>query len=89
MKIQVTNELIDTFREIARENKSDDEWALIESDDMFQSLHYCGGYDATERAFCFSYFPHEGSEYWFQLTLDELRKIVERGFGDVDARPAE
>ena len=89
MQVQVTNELIGMLEDIVRENKSDDEWALVESDDMFQSPHYCGGYDAIERAFCFSYYPDEGSEYWFQLTLDELRKIVERGAGDVEARPAE
>ena len=35
-------------------------WAERESDDMFRTRHYSGGYDATESAFCFSHFRDDG-----------------------------
>jgi hypothetical protein len=48
MKIEVTEELRDVFLSIIAESKSLDEWAAIESDDMFQSGELRGGFDATE-----------------------------------------
>ncbi len=60
---------------IIRENKSELEWSKVESDDMFQSKSYTGGFDATEMAFCFSYYDKKRNEYWFQLTLNEIKEI--------------
>jgi hypothetical protein len=84
-------ELDDTFREIARSiivgGKTEDEWSEIESDDMFQSGAYSGGFDATERAFTFSFYGPDG-EYWFQLTLDEMRDVADGIRSAVEARPA-
>ncbi|HRJ90468.1 MAG TPA: hypothetical protein PLN05_16810 [Pyrinomonadaceae bacterium] len=88
MNILVTKELESIFAMILLEDKSENEWAEIESDDMFQSKHFCGGFDATERAFCFSYYDDDGIEYWFQLSLSEILVIVEQGSGVIKARPA-
>jgi hypothetical protein len=57
-------------------NLSIDEWRLIESDDMFQTSHFCGGFDAIENAFCFSYYDKERKEFWFQIDLEEAQHIV-------------
>ena len=56
---------------------------------MFQSDHYCGGYDADEKAFCFSYYKSSNEEYWFQLTLSEVQAIVQRAVKEIQMRPAE
>lgn len=75
MNVPVTEELLGLLREIVAEQKSNDEWAEIESDDMFQSESFVGGYEADEEAFTFSYYAGD-KEYWFQLTLEEVQSIV-------------
>ncbi len=44
---------------------------------MFQSKNYCGGYDVDEMAFCFSYYDNKKVEYWFQLTLKQVKELIE------------
>jgi hypothetical protein len=46
--------------EIRAEERSDVKWADVEASDMFQGVSYAGGYDATEQAFCFSYYAPDG-----------------------------
>ena len=53
-QLEVDEELKNICRQILNENKSHKEWDEIESDDMFQSPKYCGGYDAAEQEFTFS-----------------------------------
>lgn len=89
MNIPVTNEFKAICSEIISLAKTDEEWAAIESDDMFQSQHYIGGFDATELAFCFSYFDPEGIEYWFQLTKAEISEVLAGRRSSVAARPAD
>jgi hypothetical protein len=83
----------DEFRAICREilaaGKAPAEWALIESDDMFQSERYEGGYDATEGECCFSRYDDAGGELWFQLSLDEVRQVVEGSLSELRGRRAE
>jgi len=67
-------EFLDICKEIILENKTLSEWALIESDDMFQSGKYEGGFDATAMEFCFSVYLND-IEYWFQLPLDKIPKV--------------
>lgn len=62
---------------------------LAESDDEFQSGRYCGGFDATERAFCFSLFDESGDEFWFQFTLGEAKDVVTGNLTLIEARKAE
>lgn len=89
MKINVTDEFKTICEDIMRRNMSDDDWAEIESDDMFQTNSYCGGYDADEEAFCFSYYDENDDEYWFQLNLKEISNVVTGELTTVEARPAE
>jgi len=86
--IAVFDTLRSVCRDIRSESKSDDEWSLIESDDMFQRDGIEGGYDADERAFCFSTWIG-GSEYWFQLTLADVEKILDYELDQIKVRPAE
>jgi hypothetical protein len=74
--------------EIVDEGKTIDEWAEIESDDMFQRGAYCGGFDATEMQFTFSFFDPGGREFWFQLSLADLNEVATGRIRDVAARPA-
>ncbi len=76
MNIKVDSELLGIFEEINREQKSLEEWTLIESGDMYQSEHYCGGFDADEGCFYFSYFDVGGNEYWFSFTLMDVETVI-------------
>ena len=89
MNILVTEEFRGICSEIVSERKSDQEWAAVESDDMFQSEHFVGGFDATEQAFCFSYFDPSATEYWFQLTRSEIEEIAAGRRASFDVRAAE
>lgn len=88
MKIEVTIEFQEICRQILAENRSEEEWALIENDDGFQTKHYVGGFDATEMAFCFSYFDASSSEFWFQCTLAQVNEIAGGCVSELDALPA-
>lgn len=89
MELSIDSEFRTLCREIASENRSEEEWAEIESDDMFQSENYAGGFDSTEEAFCFSYYAQDKQEYWFQLTLSEVQVIAAGEDVVIEARPAE
>lgn len=89
MKVRVDPELINIVREIHAESKTLDEWSEIESDDMFQSNQYCGGFEGTEGAFCFSYFASDGTEYWFQFNLEDVEKILSGEITSIEGRPAD
>jgi hypothetical protein len=82
-------ELRSLCAEIVAESLTEAEWAERESDDMFQSEHYCGGFESEESAFCFSHHRDDGSEWWFQLTLDEVARVADGDAIQLNARPAE
>jgi len=89
MQIPIDDEFLTLCEQILKEGLSLEEWREIESDDMFQSPHYEGGFDATEDAFCFSYFdPEGGGELWFQLTLSEITEAVAGKLRSIEARKA-
>ena len=73
MTIPINEELKDICKEIVAENLSLEEWSHIESDDMFQTKTFEGGFDATAKEFVFSFFAEK--EYWFQLSLADVIKI--------------
>ena len=75
MDIPINEELISICSEISDKNFSDMQWSEIESGDMFQTAMYCGGYDADEKEFCFSYYSSDGNEFWFQFDIDSAKKI--------------
>jgi hypothetical protein len=88
MRIPIDQEFIALCEQILKEGHSLDEWREVESDDMFQSVHYFGGFDANEDAFCFSYHD-SGSEYWFQLTPTQISEVVAGNLKAIDVRSAE
>jgi hypothetical protein len=89
IRIPVDHEFSTLCKEILNEHPSIEQWREIEADDMFQSPHYSGGFDATEDAFCFSYYDPDGSEFWFQLTLSEMREAVAGTLKFLEARTPE
>ena len=89
MKHFLSESFFKIVTQIVNEKKSLDEWAEIESDDMFQTEEYVGGYDATEKEFCFGVFI-DSCEYWFQLSLDDIHKLESLSKPhSVDIQPAE
>ena len=86
--LAVTADLVAICREILAQEYGPEEWAEVESDDMFQRGPFEGGYDATEEAFTFSYRDPGGGELWFQFTLAEAPRIVSGEITRLAARPA-
>ena len=74
-EIYIDRELINICSQILKESLSVEEWIEIECDDMFQSENYEGGFVAEAREFVFSYFGDK--EYWFNLSLEQAREIVQ------------
>lgn len=87
MQIESDEELRTICREIVACGWSEAEWAQRESSDMFQLGAYCGGFDATEGAFCFE-VQLDGVEYWFQFGLDEARRVSVGDYVRFEAREA-
>lgn len=73
MLIPLNTELKSICKQIVEENKTLDEWAEIESDDLIRSTSFDGGFDATEKEFVFSYYGD--TEYLFQLSLEQVQHI--------------
>ena len=80
----------DALRVIAGEildaNKTDADWAAVESDDGFQRGEWLGGYDADERAFCFS--RKTDPELWCQFELADAPGIARGAVRSLPARLA-
>ena len=89
MEIVVDNQLKEICASIESQALNENEWADKESDDEFQTQNYCGGFDADENAFCFSYFTPSGSELWFQFNLNEASLIKSGALLKLGAREAE
>ena len=89
MRVPVHQVLRDICSRILEESKTPEQWALVESDDMFQGGPFVGGYDADEAEFCFSYYADDGGEYWFQFSLAEAARIASGGIGDIEMREPE
>lgn len=88
MLIQIDSEFYEICEAIANKKLTAKQWAEIESSEMFQTLHYSGGFEEIENAFCFSYFDPSGKEYWFQVTLEEIQNIIENKKESIKLRPA-
>jgi len=89
MRIEVPDDLLRISHQIVSEGRTDTEWSAIESDDMFQEQSVHGGYDATEQAFCFSYYRPGGRELGVRLMLDEVAISANGELRAVEARLAE
>lgn len=88
MLMKIDDEFRSLCSMILKRSLTQDEWAAIESDDEFSTLHFWGGFDGTEMAFCFSHFA-DSRESWFQLTLDEVLAIDHGEITEIEVRPAE
>ena len=88
MRLEVTKEFVAICYSIVNKRLSDAEWAAVASCDMFQSESFCGGYDAIEGAFCFSYYDMDRCEFWFQVSPTEVRDIINGLKTDLDLRLA-
>lgn len=87
MKHKIHKELRLICKEIVAEDKSIEEWAEIQSCDMFQSDKYCGGFEDIEDEFCFSVYLDDG-EYWFQFPLKDVEGIASGEINEISIRPA-
>lgn len=89
MHIPLDKELRSICQSIVAEGLTLKQWAEIESDDMFQSASFCGGFDADERAFLFSWYANDTKEYWFQLSIEEAAAIANGCSPQIVGRPSE
>ncbi|OUR70159.1 hypothetical protein A9Q73_00655 [Bermanella sp. 47_1433_sub80_T6] len=76
MEIPISEELESICFQIMVKNLTAHQWADIESSNMFQNDVICGGFNAAENMFCFSYFSENDIEYWFHLTLFDAIQIA-------------
>jgi hypothetical protein len=74
LKIPILHQFVLICEEIIRKELDVEQWSEIESSDMFQSENFCGGFDADENEFCFSYFEND-DEYWFQFDLETAKAV--------------
>ncbi len=88
MQHQLKNDFLEIVKRIVNENKTIHEWIEIESSDMFQDGAYVGGFDGIEEEFCFSVYIAD-IEYWFQLSLEEIKKVDREKGGQVEIRMAD
>ena len=89
MQIPANEELRQICQAITSKGLSAEQWAEIESSDMFQSTSFCGGFDADEQAFLFSWYADTQSEYWFQLSIAEAKGIASGDVPHIEGRQAE
>ena len=76
MQVPISDELRSIADQIEKENFSETDWADREACDMFQTRSFCGGYDADEHAFLFSWYASDGNEYYFALSREDVRVIA-------------
>ena len=76
MEIPISPELESICFQIMVKDLTPAQWSENESTDMFQNDEFCGGFNAVENMFCFSYFTENDIEYWFQLSLFDAIQIA-------------
>ena len=86
---KIDSEFIGICKKILEENLSAEEWEKISSCDMFQTEHYCGGFEGTEMEFTFSYFDENRTEFWFQLPLEDVVQVEQGDMTSVELREAD
>ncbi|WP_444941995.1 hypothetical protein ACJJI3_07265 [Microbulbifer sp. ZKSA004] len=76
MEVPISQEFVKICKQIKAKPHSISRWSEIESDDMFHSDSFRGGFDADEQEFCFSFYDQAGDEYWFQVSLSSIIEIA-------------
>ncbi len=87
MNIPINEELKTICSQIFEKGLTLAQWAEIESDDMFQTKTFEGGFDATEKEFVFAHFAEK--EYWFQLSIEQVSDINKGSVMKIIARLAD
>ena len=88
-KHKFDSEFITICQQILQENLDLKDWNLTESSDQFQTNKYCGGFDGTENEFTFSYYDENGNEFWFQLSLLDIKKVEKGIIKEIEIKKAE
>lgn len=88
-KLKINSKFLSICEQIQNENLDLEGWCLVESSDQFQTDDFCGGFDATEEEFCFSYYDEKRIEYWFQFPLADIDKFVNGEIKEIEIRKAE
>ncbi|PKV50921.1 hypothetical protein ATE84_2990 [Aquimarina sp. MAR_2010_214] len=88
-RLKINSDFISICNQIQKENLDLEVWCLIESSDQFQANNFCGGFDATEEEFCFSYYEKNEIEYWFQFPLADIERFVNGEIKEIELRKAE
>lgn len=88
-KLLIDSDFLSICEQIQNENLDIEGWSLVESSDQFQTDDFCGGFDATEEEFCFSYYDENRIEYWFQFPLTDIDKFVSGEIKEIEIRKAE
>ena len=86
--IRPDEDLLKICRRIAEDDRTLEQWMSTESSDEFQIGEYCGGFDADEGEFCFE-MRIDGTEYWFQFSLEQALEIAEGRAVELEARVAD
>ena len=87
--LKIESEFIKILKEIKSQNRVLSKWREIESSDMFQSEKYCGGFDSIEDKFTFSYYADKKQEFWFEITLEEIDKILKGEINNLEVRKSD
>ncbi len=51
MEIEIDEEFKSICRQIFAKGRGEEEWAEVESGDMFQTVHHCGGFEQLRELF--------------------------------------
>jgi hypothetical protein len=76
MTIKIDDEFRDICKTIVEQYGKLGEASLVYSDDQYQALNFCGGWEPELRKFSFSYFAPDGGEYGFTLSLKEAEMVA-------------
>jgi hypothetical protein len=87
MPLPIDAEMRALCAEILAWMRDEPEWRDEESSDMFQSGHYCGGWESDEDAFTFSHYDADGHEDWFNLTPADIEAAATGRLVSVEVRP--
>jgi hypothetical protein len=87
MKIPIDDDLRSICQKIQDADRTLEQWAEHESDDMFQAGGFKGGFNPMESEFCFSYHDAEGKEHWIQLPLGDVAKILSGNMSEIEGEP--
>ncbi|HZW09941.1 MAG TPA: hypothetical protein VFF69_08560 [Phycisphaerales bacterium] len=76
MKLRIDDEFREICHQILRGVAAG---RIVDSDDIYQSPNFCGGWDENEGRFGFSFYAPDGGDYIFSFSLEDARSVAEGG----------